>query len=69
MATIHSKLCECGCGEPSPVYQRNDPKRGHVKGQPARFIAGHNLSPNPGPRHARAGDRPPHLFRPVRRRE
>ena len=55
MATIHSKLCECGCGEPAPVYQRNDPKRGHVKGQPARFIAGHNLSPNPGPRHGRAG--------------
>jgi hypothetical protein len=34
-------LCECGCGEPAPLATRNCPKRGYVKGQPHRFIAGH----------------------------
>lgn len=35
-------LCECGCGQPTPLVDRNRPKQGHVKGQPMRFIRGHN---------------------------
>jgi hypothetical protein len=36
------KLCECGCGQPAPIAKTTDPKRGYVKGQPTRFIVGHN---------------------------
>jgi hypothetical protein len=35
------KLCECGCGEAAPVATRTYSKRGIYKGQPFRFIAGH----------------------------
>lgn len=35
-------LCQCGCGQPAPIAPRNNPKKGHVKGQPMRFIRGHN---------------------------
>jgi hypothetical protein len=36
------KLCECGCGFPTPLAKRNQ-TRGDRKGQPLRFIHGHNL--------------------------
>ncbi len=36
------KLCECGCGEPAPIAKMNDKRRGHIKGQPIRFVHGHN---------------------------
>ncbi len=39
---IAAKLCECGCGQPAPIAKRTNTKLGHVKGQPVRFIAGHN---------------------------
>lgn len=39
-------LCECGCGTPVDVYKRTRRELGHVKGQPARFIAGHNRRRN-----------------------
>lgn len=39
--TRQGKLCECGCGRPAPVAQRNDAAKGYVKGQPTRFIRGH----------------------------
>ncbi len=35
-------LCECGCGDPAPLAKANDPRKGHVKGQPVRYISGHN---------------------------
>lgn len=35
--------CECGCGQPTRIATRNDRSKGHVKGQPFRFMAGHNL--------------------------
>lgn len=38
----HVKLCECGCGKPTPLAKRTRPDIGHVKGQPTRFVAGHN---------------------------
>lgn len=35
------KLCECGCGKPSPICFYSWPARGYVKGQPLRFIPYH----------------------------
>jgi hypothetical protein len=45
------KLCECGCGDPAPVAPRSCSRRGHVKGEPYRYIFGHqhrgkSLSPD-----------------------
>lgn len=37
-----TKLCECGCGSPAPISPRTDRFHGWVKGQPKRFISGHN---------------------------
>lgn len=34
--------CGCGCGEPAPVALANDPRRGHIKGQPLAYVTGHN---------------------------
>lgn len=35
------KLCECGCGQPAPIAPHTNPKVGRVKGQPMRFVNGH----------------------------
>ena len=37
------KLCECGCKLPAPIAQRTNPRKGHIKGEPVRFIPGHNV--------------------------
>lgn len=37
-----SQLCECGCGQATPVAQRTNRQRGHVRGVSTRFVAGHN---------------------------
>lgn len=37
------KLCECGCGQPAPLSDRNHKRKGRVKGQPMRFIHNHHL--------------------------
>lgn len=34
-------LCECGCGEPAPISPVTDRRAGRIKGQPIRFINGH----------------------------
>jgi len=34
-------ICECGCGQTTSSAKRNDPRRGHVKGESLRFISGH----------------------------
>jgi len=39
--TTSTKLCECGCMRPAPIAKRNNTKLHHVKGQPVRFIVGH----------------------------
>lgn len=36
------KLCECGCGQPTPIAKKTNAKLGHVIGQPVRFIRGHH---------------------------
>lgn len=35
------RLCECGCGTPAPIAARTITKKGHVKGQPIRFVQWH----------------------------
>jgi len=35
------KLCECGCGEAAPIAKQTNKKWGHVKGEPVRFVRGH----------------------------
>lgn len=37
-----SKLCECGCGEPTSIAKQSQSRSGRKKGEPARFISGHN---------------------------
>jgi hypothetical protein len=34
--------CQCGCNQETPIAKKTDARRGHVKGQPIKFIAGHN---------------------------
>lgn len=34
-------LCRCGCGYPTSLSDRNDSSKGLVKGQPRRYIHGH----------------------------
>lgn len=36
------KLCECGCGEPTPLATRTRPYLGLVKNEPLRYIRGHS---------------------------
>lgn len=35
-------LCECGCGQRTPIAKRSDRRRGWRAGQPIRFVSGHN---------------------------
>jgi hypothetical protein len=35
-------LCQCGCGQPAPIAARTVRSRGRIKGQPLRYIQGHN---------------------------
>lgn len=37
-----TKLCECGCGNPTTVAKWNRARNGYIKGQPVRFIRGHS---------------------------
>ena len=41
------KLCKCGCGQPVPIAVKTDTKRGWRKGQPLRFVSGHNHHQGP----------------------
>lgn len=35
------KLCECGCGQAAPIAKKTVSRLGHRKGEPIRFIMGH----------------------------
>lgn len=41
--------CECGCGEKTPLSKQTDPRFGLIKGQPCRFLLGHQTKI--GPKH------------------
>jgi HNH endonuclease len=45
--TIPARLCGCGCGATPPIAPRTRPKLGLVKGQPNRFIRGHQTRQSP----------------------
>lgn len=36
-----AKLCECGCGQPTPIAAYSSKRQGWVKGQPLRFLRFH----------------------------
>ena len=40
-------LCSCGCGDPAPIAQRDDKRRGNVKGQPMMYRQGHSGTGKP----------------------
>lgn len=35
-------MCACGCGQPAPLAQRTNSRKGHVRGEPLAFVSGHN---------------------------
>ena len=39
-------LCECGCGKRASLVKKTNRRLGHVKGQPLRFVSGHERSAN-----------------------
>jgi hypothetical protein len=41
VSAIPSGYCECGCGGTTNIVKMTNAKRGDVKGQPRRFIDGH----------------------------
>lgn len=51
MATV---LCQCGCGMPAPIAYRTNRAEGVTRGQPRRFIQGHNLKSRPSKKHGHA---------------
>lgn len=53
------KSCECGCGHPTRIAHQSDSKRGYVKGEPCRFLPGHNQ------RHAELKGRYRQVYRPA----
>lgn len=42
MTEIPYGYCHCGCGAKTRLAPANDPRHGHVKGQPVRFLKGHS---------------------------
>jgi hypothetical protein len=34
--------CHCGCGQLAPIAKLTNSKRGHIKGQPVRFLPSHH---------------------------
>lgn len=44
MCETEKGFCECGCGHKTPLATKTNKKRGHIKGEPIRFINGHQFS-------------------------
>ena len=42
--SIPQGLCQCGCGEKTKLSRDTDKPRGRVKGNPMRFVVGHNAT-------------------------
>jgi hypothetical protein len=43
--------CECGCGQATKIAKKTNRHYGRVKGQPMRFLSGHNWRGQSRPRH------------------
>jgi len=41
--SISIGLCQCGCGEAAPISKQSYTRTGAVKGQPTRYLKGHQL--------------------------
>ena len=41
MEGIMYGYCHCGCGQKTNIALQTDRRRGHIKGEPMRFIHGH----------------------------
>ena len=39
---IKNSYCLCGCGEKTSICDRNDKRRGYIKGQSHKYITGHH---------------------------
>lgn len=52
-----TKLCECGCGGVAPISPYTNRRLGYVKGEPRRFISGHNSWGRKKPNRYRVEDR------------
>ena len=46
---MSTKLCDCGCGQQTPLARQTDRTRGWIKGQPIRYIVGHSGGPRARP--------------------
>lgn len=46
MEHMDNAKCSCGCGGDAPLAQHNDSMKGIVKGQPRKFIRGHQHKNN-----------------------
>lgn len=44
---VREALCACGCGELAPIARMTNTRDGHIKGQPVRFVHGHNSRVRP----------------------
>lgn len=42
MMSIPKGYCQCGCGEKTPIATRTSRTDGRVKGEPVRYVRGHN---------------------------
>jgi hypothetical protein len=49
------KLCECGCGELTVLAKWTDKRRGTIKGEPLKFLQGHNKRGIRSKTHCRNG--------------
>jgi hypothetical protein len=47
-----SRLCACECGRPTKLASKTSRADGHVKGQPLRYLKGHNRTPQGDGRQA-----------------
>lgn len=47
--TIPKGVCQCGCGRETPIAPRNRKALGWVKGEPLKFLRGHNARYTHGP--------------------
>lgn len=43
----NAPVCQCGCGRPVGVYKRTNTASGQVKGQPIRYLTGHQRRSSP----------------------
>lgn len=46
-------ICQCGCGEKAQISKKTDRAAGQIKGEPVRYIKGHNF------RGPKSGDKSP----------